>query len=411
MLLNPFTPGFGHNPYVVMGRDQCIEEYEHVLNTAQPGHQDLYPLISGSRGVGKTVLLHQYEKILKQRHFFIFSHVLEPSTYSDIVKAMTGDSKKTHKRTRKEFSPSVSVTNGDTAYSVGGFTFETEKEVEFFDIDLGEALRKKASSHQYAGVAILLDELNTKYIDDLRRLIVTVQAAANDDCNVIMIAAGVDENIDALEDDITVSFTRRMNRENIGNIEIDIVKEGIYHTLQDHKMNITDEALSLIAESSDGYPFIIQRIASDAWDEAYKRNPDSINITADDFIKAAPTFTAKIYCSIVQPAIRSLSSVDMDFLTAMASYDENVVPISYIEKKLDKTKAYVGKYRQRLIKQHLIEKDTYGSVYCILPYLMLYLENEEKSKMLCSQLNTTVMKESKSRNIMKNALSKNNRIE
>ncbi len=409
-MINPFTPGFGHDPYVVMGREQCLEEYDHILNTAQPGHQDLYPLISGNRGVGKTVLLHEYEELLKQRHFFIFSNVLGPSSYADIVRAITGSSNKnTRKRTRKEFSPSVSVANGDTSYTIGGFTFETEKEAELFDIDLGEALRKKAASPKYAGVAIILDELNMKYIDDLRRLIVTVQAAANDNNNVIMIAAGVDENIDALENDITVSFTRRMNRKNIGSIDIDVAKDGIYQTLKDHEMDITDEALTLIAEASDGYPFIIQRIASDSWDAAYNRDSKHINITVEDFRKAAPTSTAKIYCSIVQPAIRSLSAVDMEFLTAMATYDDNVVPISYIEQKLGKTKAYIGKYRQRLIKQHIIEKDTYGSVYCILPYLMLYLSNEEEAKMLCSQLNTTVMKESKSKNIMRSILSNTTR--
>ncbi len=167
------------------------------------------------------------------------------------------------------------------------------------------------------------------------------------------------------------------------------------------------KALDTIASSSDGYPFIVQRIASDAWNEAYKRNADSITITIDDYIKAAPIFTSKIYGSIVQPAIRSLSAVDIEFLTIMTKYDENVVPTSHIGHQLGKTKAYVGKYRQRLIKKHLIEKDSYGSVYCLLPFMMLYLENEEEARSLCCRMNTASMKESKSRELVKQALKAN----
>lgn len=201
----------------------------------------LYPLISGSRGVGKTVLLHQYEALLKQRKFFVFSDVLGPSTYSDLMRVLSGKQSAATKKIHKEFAPSISVVNGDTSYTIGGFTFSTEKEIEFFDMNLGETLRKKVSQRTYDGVAIILDELNMKYIDDLRRLIVTIQAATNKDSNIIMIAAGVDENIDNLEDDVTVSFTRRMNRINIGNLEIEAVKSGISRTLHDHDMQITNE--------------------------------------------------------------------------------------------------------------------------------------------------------------------------
>ena len=69
---NPFTPGFGCYPYIVMGRDAIIDEFVNALDHDKPGCQDTFPLLSGNRGVGKTVLLDEIETILKNRHFFIY---------------------------------------------------------------------------------------------------------------------------------------------------------------------------------------------------------------------------------------------------------------------------------------------------------------------------------------------------
>lgn len=56
-IMNPFTPGFGCYPSVVMGRDEILNEFIEALDSSKPGCQDKYPLFSGNRGVGKTIML------------------------------------------------------------------------------------------------------------------------------------------------------------------------------------------------------------------------------------------------------------------------------------------------------------------------------------------------------------------
>ena len=53
-MMIPFTPGFGEKPYILIGRESIIDEYDDVLFN---GDKTLtkHPLIVGVRAIGKTV--------------------------------------------------------------------------------------------------------------------------------------------------------------------------------------------------------------------------------------------------------------------------------------------------------------------------------------------------------------------
>ena len=53
---NPFRPSFGVSPRVLAGREDVIEEFDIGLDEG-PGSPMRSVLVSGARGIGKTVLL------------------------------------------------------------------------------------------------------------------------------------------------------------------------------------------------------------------------------------------------------------------------------------------------------------------------------------------------------------------
>ena len=63
---NPFTPTFGTSPPVVGGRDHLIAEIGAALGTG-PTHPAYTTLVTGERGMGKTVLLNEIEDMAHRR--------------------------------------------------------------------------------------------------------------------------------------------------------------------------------------------------------------------------------------------------------------------------------------------------------------------------------------------------------
>src|SRR6267154_283178 len=60
---NPYTPNAGARPPALVGRDAELEAFEVLLARLLRGHTEQSMLITGLRGVGKTVLLTRFEEL------------------------------------------------------------------------------------------------------------------------------------------------------------------------------------------------------------------------------------------------------------------------------------------------------------------------------------------------------------
>src|SRR5712691_4466976 len=58
---NPYTPNAGAPPPALVGRDAELEGFEILLERLRRGYAEQSMLITGLRGVGKTVLLGAFE--------------------------------------------------------------------------------------------------------------------------------------------------------------------------------------------------------------------------------------------------------------------------------------------------------------------------------------------------------------
>jgi Cdc6-like AAA superfamily ATPase len=58
---NPYTPGAGTRPSELAGRDEEIENFRVLLARVRAGRSEQSQIITGLRGVGKTVLLNTFE--------------------------------------------------------------------------------------------------------------------------------------------------------------------------------------------------------------------------------------------------------------------------------------------------------------------------------------------------------------
>ena len=61
---NPYAPGAGTKPPALVGRDEQIESFDILLERLENGYAEKSMIITGLRGVGKTVLLDVFRERL-----------------------------------------------------------------------------------------------------------------------------------------------------------------------------------------------------------------------------------------------------------------------------------------------------------------------------------------------------------
>ena len=64
-LRNPFSPGAGSPPPELVGRDPVLEQARILLGRTKLKRPEKSMLLTGLRGVGKTVLLNEIERLAK----------------------------------------------------------------------------------------------------------------------------------------------------------------------------------------------------------------------------------------------------------------------------------------------------------------------------------------------------------
>src|ERR1700730_10998484 len=67
---NPYSPGAGTRPPALVGRDNEIESMDVALQRLRLGRDGRSQMLTGLRGVGKTVMLNEFEQLADARGFF-----------------------------------------------------------------------------------------------------------------------------------------------------------------------------------------------------------------------------------------------------------------------------------------------------------------------------------------------------
>jgi hypothetical protein len=73
-VLNPYSPGAGSRPRALVGRDQQIEEMGVALQRLLLGSNARSQILTGLRGVGKTVMLVEFQE-LAEAHGYFHAHI------------------------------------------------------------------------------------------------------------------------------------------------------------------------------------------------------------------------------------------------------------------------------------------------------------------------------------------------
>ncbi|OFI57508.1 hypothetical protein BU166_02690 [Corynebacterium diphtheriae] len=368
---NPFRATLGSTPPYLAGRRHEIEDFAEALDDG-PGAHERISLITGLRGVGKTVLLNAFEEEARARSWWVISETATAGFTERIIDALFRKASEILHTHRRKLS-------GITLPSIGGIQFSdilehqpkiTLRSVLTEILSWQEEIDRKLGQDS-VGLLITLDELHYHRREEVIDFGATIQHLVREDLNISVAMAGIPQSIKPLlaseEGKNPVTFLRRANRIDLGLIDNNEVRKALAEPVEKVGFTWESDALTDAAEACGGYPFMIQLIGQ----QCFKRKRSNF-ITVDSVAEAAVVAKRKLGQLVHEPALADLSEVDRTFLVAMAA-DDAPSTMSDIAQRLGVNSQYAGNYRRRLIDAEIITSSGYGQVDFELPYMREYL--------------------------------------
>ncbi|MDO5494582.1 MAG: AAA family ATPase [bacterium] len=362
---NPFKPTAGATPPHLVGRDEVIDQFMEGIENG-PGAPDRLTLFTGQRGVGKTVMLGEVADRVQEGHQW---QVLSETATTGFLERLTRDAIRLlpSERGRRLTSITLPVVGG-------GASFALSKDAAP-QSDFREALTALADQCAQGGTGILitLDEVHSRNSEELAQFAADIQHLIREGREVAVAFAGLPAAVDELLDSSQITFLRRAERVFLQDVPIREVTRALQETITSSGRFISPEDAELLAESTRGYPFMIQLVGYHSW-----RKATSDLIDTEACRRGIHQALTRLGSLVHAPALRSLSEVDRTFLVAM-SHDEGPSRTSDLAQRMGKSAQYTSVYRQRLINAGMVQPVGHGTVDFAIPGLREYLRDHAAS--------------------------------
>ena len=310
---NPFNPGPATPPLHVAGRhkereliDDALARIEILSKTKKqhltPGA--LAPIkIVGPRGVGKTTLLSEAQKMAEERNIQALSLAqLDSLTDRKLLVGLVG---------QKAYEKAIAKLSNISGVSAGpiGISFEPT------EMNFETSLRKKMSRKP---LLLLLDEVMHYERKALGGMLQVCQGLIREYLPLAVILAGT-PRLDQILRQVSATFINRSNDIYINEFSHNETKDALATAFRKRKVKVAEEALQRMIELTDHYPFFIQIVGSQIWKAMVEADKREISL---ELVKSAESeierlrlaFYDKIHADIMDEELIPHASRTMEIL-------------------------------------------------------------------------------------------------
>lgn len=374
---NPFSPGAGAPPPELVGRDPVLEEARVLLGRVKQGRPEKSLLLTGLRGVGKTVLLNEIERkaratgyqtvLLEAHEEKPLGELVYPALRSLLFEldrlAGTGDKVKRGLAVLRAFIGSIKLTVGDVAV---GLDIEPAKgtadsgDIEIDLPNLFQAIGEAAHERQTA-IAILIDEIQYLSQKELGAIIMAMHRMQQKQLPLVLLAAGLPV-LPGMAGESKSYAERLFNFPDIGALSEADVARALRDPAGSMGVEFEDAALQEVFSLTHGYPYFVQEWGYQAWNHAAS-NP----ITLETVRQTTPTVIARLDKNFFRVRFDRLTPGEKNFLRAMAHLGPGSHRTSDIASTLGATVSGIGPVRAKLIKKGMIYSPAHGDMAFTVP--------------------------------------------
>ncbi len=383
---NPYAPGAGQRPPELAGRDEQLEQFGVVLERIARGRPERSLILTGLRGVGKTVLLNAMRSSavragwgtgkLEARpdqglrrplgaalHMAVreLAHP-DPAHVLGVLKAFV------ERDAPKGAKPAERWQPGIMAPTVTGRADSGD-----IEIDLVELLTDVAglAADRERGVAVFIDEMQDLGPDDVSALCASVHEIGQQGLPLVVVGAGLPHLPAVLS--ASKSYSERLFRyHRIDRLSREAADRALESPAADEGVSWSEDALAAMYEITGGYPYFVQAYGKVVWDAA----PAS-PIGPDDVRVGVPDAEAELAVGFFGSRYERATPAERDYLRAMAEADadEGSVPTAEVARLLDRTAQSLSPARDALLKKGLVYSGERGRVAFTVPHFGRYLRS------------------------------------
>lgn len=372
---NPYSPGAGTRPPALVGRDKQLQDLDVTLQRLLRGRDGRGQLLSGLRGVGKTVLLNEFERIADQRGFF--HHHIEvdedgrlPGRIASALR-MVLLQMDARRRIGARALRSLGVLKAFSVKLPDGPEFGVDIEAISGPADTGDLAQDLAglfvevgsvARDHDCGVLLTIDELHYVPRKVLAALVLGLHRANQLALPVTIAGAGL-PSLATLTGEAKSYSERMFTFPQVGSLSDADARRALTDPAAEEGVIWDSRALDRVLALTEGYPYFIQEFGKQAWDVADGPN----TITASDAERSVPLAMAELDSGFFQVRTGRLTDKERTYLRAMAELGPGPMRSADVAKLLGKNTTAVGPVRDRLLKRALCFSPRWGELGFTVP--------------------------------------------
>lgn len=376
-ITNPFSPGAGSPPPELVGRDPIIEKARILFGRIKEKRAEKSLLLTGLRGVGKTVLLNELERLASStgyRTVVVEAHEDKPLgpliaphlrglLYNLDRAAGAGEKVKRGFRVLRSFVGALKVTYKDVEF---GLDVDPEKgSADSGDIELdlpnlfvavGEAAEERGSA-----IAIFIDEVQYFSGKELGALIMAMHRVQQRQLPIVLLGAGL-PILPGLAGESKSYAERLFSFPEVGALTADESAEALREPTLAAGVVFEPEALDEVFRLTKGYPYFVQEWGYQAWNQA-----PSNTITLHVVVSATSTVIERLDQNFFRVRFDRLTPSEKRFLRAIAELGPGPQRTGDIADALRVKVTSLGPVRARLIKKGMVYSPAHGDMAFTVP--------------------------------------------
>ena len=390
---NPYAPGAGQRPPELAGRDDQLAAFEVVLERVARARPERSIVLTGLRGVGKTVLLGALRSAavragwgtgkLEARPEQSLRRPLASALHQAIrelgpaggagehalgvVKSFAQRDAGAGAKLRERWNPGID------APAVKGRADSGDIEIDLVEL-LSDVGGMAADTGR--GVAVFIDEMQDLSPDDVSALCAACHEISQARLPLIIVGAGLPHLPAVLS--ASKSYSERLFRyARIDRLTREEADRALVTPAQDEDASFEEAALAAMYALTDGYPYFIQAYGKAAWDRA-----PATPSTAEDVAVGAAEAEEELAVGFFGSRYERATPGEREYLRAMADVsategqgdpDLDSVSTAEVAQQLGRKPQSLSPARDALLKKGLIYSGERGRIAFTVPHFGKYL--------------------------------------
>ncbi|MGG5260157.1 ATP-binding protein [Phycicoccus avicenniae] len=396
---NPYAPGAGQRPPELAGRDEQLDAFDVVLERVARGRPERSIVLTGLRGVGKTVLLNALRSAAVRAGWGTGKLEARPdqslrrplsSAVHQAVRELgpaggSGDHALGVVRSFAQREPAGSASGrgapklrdrwnpGISVPAVSGRADSGDIEIDLVELlsDLGGM-----AADTGRGIAVFIDEMQDLGPEDVSALCAAAHEISQTGLPLIVVGAGLPHLPAVLS--ASKSYSERLFRySRIDRLDRAAADAALVRPAEEEGAEYEPAALETMYAATGGYPYFIQAYGKAVWDRA----PGS-PITAADVEVAAPEADSELAVGFFGSRFERATPGEREYLRAMAEVaaaaeggEVESVATAEVAAHLGRKPQSLSPARDALLKKGLIYSGERGLIAFTVPHFGRYLRD------------------------------------